>query len=129
MVELCDIHVAHHSVYHIKYSIIHDTLSVLERNYIPQTRVIIMDVLTFKELSLFLKIVPISNAGISAAYILATVHFLYPKLGSFFDMEYYICQLVNRDSKVLKRFVELNEMQCSPYIDWNWGKQNNPTAC
>ena len=28
---------------------------------------------------------PISNTGVSIAYILATVHFLYPKLGSFSD--------------------------------------------
>ena len=111
--------------YHIKYCIIHDTLSVLERNCIPQTRVIIMDVLTHRGLSLFLKTVPISNI----AYILATVHFLYPKLGTFFDMEYYICQFANRDSKVPTRFVKLNKMQCFPYSDWNWGKQNDPTAC
>ena len=38
--------------------------------------------------------------------ILATVHFLYPKLGSFSDMEYYFYQLAYyRDSKVPKRFV------------------------
>ena len=37
-------------------------------------------------LSLFFKILPISNTGVSAAYILATVHFLYPTLGSFSDM-------------------------------------------
>ena len=32
----------------------------------------------------FFKLLPISNTGDSTAYILATVHFLYPKLGSFF---------------------------------------------
>ena len=78
---------------------------------------------------MFFKILPISNTGVSAAYILATVHFLYPKLGSFSDMEYYFYQLAYRDSKVPKRFVGLNQMQCSPSFDWNWGKQNDPTAC
>ena len=75
---------------------------------------------------------PISNTGISAASILATVHFLYPKLGSFSDMEYYMYmyfyQLAYRDLKVPKRFVALNQMQCSPSFDYNWGKQNNPTV-
>ena len=81
---------------------------------------------SLRGLSLFFKILPISNTGVSIAYILATVHFLYPKLGSFSDMEYYFYQLVYWDSKVPKRFVGLNQMQCSP---WNWGKQNDPTAC
>ena len=72
--------------------------------------------LTLRGLRLF----PISNTGISIAYILATVHFLYPKLGSFSDMEYYFYPLAYRDS---------NQMQCSPSFDWNWGKQNDPTAC
>ena len=44
-------------------------------------------------------------------------------------MEHYFYQLAYRDSKVPKRFVGLNQMQCSPSFDWNWGKQNNPTAC
>ena len=81
--------------------------------------------LSLRGLSLFFKILPISNTGISAAYILATVHFLYPKLGSFSEMEYYFYQLAYRDSKVPKRFVGLNQMQC---LDCNWGKQNDPTA-
>ena len=85
--------------------------------------------LTLRGLSLFFKILPISNTGVSIAYILATVHFLCPKLGSFSDMEYYFYQLVYRDSKVPNRFVGLNQMQCSPSFDWNWGKQNDPTAC
>ena len=85
--------------------------------------------LTLRGLSLFFKILPISNTIVSAAYILATVHFLYPKLGSFSNMEYYFYQLAYRDSKVPKRFVGLNQMQCSPSFDWNWGKQNDPTAC
>ena len=72
---------------------------------------------------------PVSNTGISAAYILATVHFLYPKLGYFSDMEYYFYQLAYRDSKVPKRFIGLIQMQCSPSFDCNWGKQNDPTAC
>ena len=80
-------------------------------------------------LSLFFKILPTSNTGVSAVYILATVHFLYPKLGSFSDMEYYFYQLAYRDSKVPKRFVGLNQMQCSPPFDCNWGKQNYPIAC
>ena len=58
-----------------------------------------------------------------------TVHFLYPKLGSFSDMEYYFYQIAYRDSKVPKRFVGLNQMQCSPSFDWNWGKKNDPIAC
>ena len=44
-------------------------------------------------------------------------------------MEYYFYQLAYRDSKVPKRFVGLNQMQCSPSFDWNWGKPNDPTAC
>ena len=60
--------------------------------------------LTIRGLSLFFKILPISNTGDSIAYILATVTFLYPKLGSFSDMEYYFYQLAYRDSKVPKRF-------------------------
>ena len=72
---------------------------------------------------------PISNIGVSAAYILATIHFLYPKLGSFSDMEYYFYQLAYWDSKVPKCFVGLIQMQCSPSFDCNWGKQNDPTAC
>ena len=85
--------------------------------------------LTLRGLSLFFKILPISNTGVSIAYILATVDFLYPKLGSFSDMEYYFYQLAYQDSKFPKRFVGLNQMQCSPSFDWNWGKQNDPTAC
>ena len=86
-------------------------------------------VLTLRGLSLFFKILPISNTGVSIAYILATVHFLYPKLGSFSDMEYCFYQLAYQDSKVPKCFVGLNQMQCSPSFDWNWGKQNDPTVC
>ena len=85
--------------------------------------------LTLTALSLFFKFLPISNTGDSIAYILATIHFLYPKLGSFSDMEHYFYQLAYRDSKVPKRFVGLNQMQCSPFFDWNWAKQNDPTAC
>ena len=61
--------------------------------------------LTLRGLSLFFKILLFSNAGDSIAYILATIHFLYPKIGSFSDMVYYFYQLAYRDSKVLKRFV------------------------
>ena len=75
---------------------------------------------------LVLKILPISNTGVSAAYILATVHFLYPKLGSFSDIEYYFYQLAYQDSKVPKCFVGLIQMQCSPSFDSNWSKQNIP---
>ena len=85
--------------------------------------------LTLRGLSLFFKILPISNTTVSAAYILATVHFLYPKLGSFSDMEYYFYQLAYRVSKVPKCFVGLNQMQRSPSFDWNCGTQNDPTAC
>ena len=90
--------------------------------------------LIVRGLSLFLKMFPISNTGVSAAYILATVHFLYPKLGSFSDIEYYFYQLAYRDSSShttwgFKRFIELIQTQCSPSFDCNWGKQNDPTAC
>ena len=77
--------------------------------------------LTIRGLSLFFKILLISNTGVSIAYFLATDHFLYPKLGSFSDMEYYFYQLAYRDSKVPKSFVGLNQMQCSPSFNWNWG--------
>ena len=82
---------------------------------------ILYESLTLKALSLFFKILPISNVGDSIAYILATIHFLYPKLGSFSDMKYYFHQLAYRDSKVPKHFVGSNQMQCSPSFDWNWG--------
>ena len=85
--------------------------------------------LTLRGLSFFFKILPISITGDSIAYILATIHFLCPKLGSFSDMEYYFYQLAYWDSKVPKLFVGLNQMQCSPSFDWNWGKQNDSTAC
>ena len=94
-----------------------------------QCKLCLMFKLTLRGLSLFFKILPISNTGVSIAYIFATVHFLYPKLGSFSDMEYFFYQLACRNSKVPKRFVGLNQMQCSPSFDWNWGKQNDPTAC
>ena len=34
-----------------------------------------------------------------------------------------------RDSKVPKHFVGLIQMQWSPSFDYNWGKQNDLTAC
>ena len=77
--------------------------------------------LTLRGLSLFFKILPISNTGDSIAYNVATAHFLYPKLGSFSNTEYYFHQLAYWDSKVPKRFVGSNQMQCSPSFDWNWG--------
>ena len=73
-------------------------------------------VLTLRGLSLFFKVLPISTTGDSTAHILATVHFLYSKLGSFSDMEYYFYQLAYWDSKVPKRIVGLNQMQCSPLL-------------
>ena len=39
--------------------------------------------LTLRGLNLFLKMFPISNAGVSVAYIFATIHFLHTKLGSW----------------------------------------------
>ena len=65
-----------------------------------------VSVLTLRGLTLFFIIFPISNTGVYAAYILATVHFLYPKLGSFSYMEYYFYQLAYRDSKVVKHFID-----------------------
>ena len=76
-----------------------------------QTAILIIHC-TLRGLSLFFKILPISNTGDSIAYILAAVHFLYPKLGSFTDMEYYFYQIAYQDWKVPKRFVGLNQMQC-----------------
>ena len=81
-------------------------------------------IILLRGLSLFFKTLPISNTGVSIAYILATIHFLYPKFGSFSDMEYYFYQLAYRDSRVPKQ--GLNQMQCSPSFDWNWGKQMTP---
>ena len=54
--------------------------------------------LTLRGLSLFLKMFPISNTCISAAYILATVQFLYPKHGSFSDLEYNFYQPAYQDT-------------------------------
>ena len=88
-----------------------------------------MTSLTLGGLSLFFKIFPISNNGDSIAYILATVHFFYINFSFFSDMEYNFYQVAYWDSKVPKRFVGLNQMQCSPFFDWNCGKQNDPTAC
>ena len=90
---------------------------MLQITFLPQCIIRLLSFL--RGLSLFFKILPISN----------TVRFLYPKLGSFSDMEYYFHQLAYRDSKVPKHFVGLNQMQCSPSFDGNWGKQNDPTAC
>ena len=39
--------------------------------------------LLLRGLSLFFKILPISNTGVSAAYILATIHFSTPNLVPF----------------------------------------------
>ena len=65
----------------------------------------------------------------NSSLTLRGLSFLYTKLGSFTDMEYYFYQLAYWDSKVPKHFVGLNQMQCSPSFDWNWGKQNDHTAC
>ena len=77
-------------------------------NEATQKRLLIENDLTLRALSLFFQILPISNTGDSIAYNLATVHFLYPKLGSFSDMEYYFHQLAYRDLKVPKRIVGSN---------------------
>ena len=66
---------------------------------------------------MFFKIHPNSITAVSIEYILVTVHFLYPTLGSFSDMEYYFYQLVYQDLKVPKHFVGLNQMLCSPPFD------------
>ena len=57
--------------------------------------------LTLTGLSLFLKILLISNTGDSIAYILAIIHFLYQKLGSFSDMEYYFYQVLETTMRIL----------------------------
>ena len=77
-------------------------------NVFPNLASVLYPLLTLTALSLFYKLLPISNTGDSIAYILATVHFLYPKLGSFSDMEHYFYQLAHRYSKVPKRFVGLS---------------------
>ena len=120
--EVCMIHIQLNTI--IIYIADHEIKHII----IPNINLICTG-LTLRGLSLFLKILPISNTGVSAAYILATVHFLYPKLGSFSDMEYYFYELAYRDSKVPKRFVGLIQIQCYPSFDCNWGKQNDPTAC
>ena len=85
--------------------------------------------LTLRGLSLFFKILPISNTGAYIAYILATVHFLCPKLGSFSDMEYYFYQLAYRDSKVPNRFVGLNQRQCTSYThDFGFYSKGNASG-
>ena len=48
----------------------------------------------------------ISKAAGSAADISAIVHFLYPKLGSFSDMEYSFYKPVYGDLKVPKHFIK-----------------------
>ena len=88
-----------------------------------------LKVLTLGGLSLFFKILPISNTVVSAAYILATVHFLCSKLGFFSDMEYFLHQLAYLDLKVHKHFIGQIQMQCSPFLDCNWGKRNDPITC
>ena len=79
-------------------------------NVFPNLASVLYPLLTLTALSLFYKLLPISNTGDSIAYILATVHFLYPKLGSFSDMEHYFYQLAYRYSKVPKRFVECSAL-------------------
>ena len=77
-----------------------------------------------RALRLFFKILPICNTGGTLLHI-----FWPPFTFSTPNLEYYFYQLAYRDSKVPKHFVGLNQMQCSPSFDWNWGKQNDPTAC
>ena len=72
--------------------------------------------LTLRGLILFFKILPFSNSGVSTAYILATIHFIYSKLGSFSDMVYYFYQLAYWDLKVSKRFVGLNKCSALPLL-------------
>ena len=84
------------------------------------------NVLTLRRVSLFLKMFPISNTGDTAAYILATVHFLYPKLGSFSDMEYYFYQLPYQDWKVPKCFVGLIQMHALPVLTATGANKTTP---
>ena len=74
--------------------------------------------LTLRGLSLLFKMLP---TGVSAAYILATVHFLYPNLGSFSDMEYYFYQFRYRDLKVgnLINVVINPEYRCHIYMTFD----------
>ena len=80
-----------------------------------------------RPLSVFFKILPICNTGISVADIWATVstvRFFYP----LFDREYYFQQLAYQDLQVPKCFLGLNQMQWFPSFDSNWGKRNDPIA-
>ena len=53
---------------------------------------------------MFLAMLPISKTGGSAVDISAIIHFLYPKLDSFFNMEYYMYLLTGtRNSQALYR--------------------------
>ena len=93
-------------------------------------KIIYYDTVTYQDINeALINTIIVTNTGDSIAYILATVHFRYPKLSSFSVMEYYFYQLAYRDLKVPKHFVGLNQIQCSPSFDWNWGKQNDSTAC
>ena len=86
-------------------------------------------ILTLSGLSLFLKMFPISNTGRSGVYILATVQFLYPKLGSFFRHGVLLlptCLLWLESPQSLCR---TNSNSVFSLFDCNWGKQNNHTAC
>ena len=55
---------------------------------------------------MFLGMLHISKAASCAADISAIVHFLYPKLGSFSDMEYSFYKPVYGDLKVPKHFIK-----------------------
>ena len=68
----------------IKWKGVHDNDHTHNNNYNY------FNLLTIRELNLFFKILPIFNTGDSAADILVSVHFLYPKLGFLTDMEYYL---------------------------------------
>ena len=70
---------------------------------------------------------PISKTGGSAADMLAIIHFLYPKLVSFSEMEYCSSHLHTRTRTFPKRSISLNKMQFSP--SFNGNKQNDPTTC
>ena len=79
-------------------------------------------------LSLFFKILPISNTADSIAIFWPPLTFFIPNLAPFPTWSTTATNLLIGTQKS-PRFVGLNQIQCSPIFDWNRGKQNDPTAC
>ena len=87
------------------------------------------DALNLRPLSVFFKILQISNTGTSAADILATigaVSFLYPKHSPFFDREYYFQQLAYHDSQVPQALFRINSNAMFSLFWWQLGHMKWP---